>query len=287
MRHSIDKIISFLPEIEKGIRRVTQTRPIEEIRLHLGQRVIYCFHGGYVSDSVIVDRELLQNVLDRATQRSCYATIDMLRRGYLILQGGHRLGVCGTGVYRDMKLRSLRDISSLNIRIARDVRGFGNMVADCLWTNPRSALCIGPPGQGKTTLLRDVIRQLSQRFHQRVAVVDERQEIAACVDGRPQFELGPTTDVLSAVGKAEGIEMLLRSMSPDWIALDEITATSDVQAMIHASYCGVKFLATAHAGGKEDLYARPMYRDLMSGRVFDLLFTIDQNREVRKEYLAI
>jgi len=229
---------------------------------------------------------MIQTFLDRCTQRSPYAVREMLRRGFLLLPGGHRIGLCGTGVYKQGELTSLRDISSVNIRIAKEIMGFGTMVADILWSYPGSALCIGPPGRGKTTLLRDTVRQLSSRFGERIALIDERQEVAACLDGYPQFDLGPTTDILSGVRKAEGIQMLTRSLGPSRIALDEITAEEDVDAMIRGSYCGIRFLATAHGSSLSDLKRRPIYRKLLDNHIFDYVFVIGSDRRIQKEVLC-
>ncbi len=259
---------------------------IEEIRLFRGREIQLCYGDRIKLLPHIADDTLMQAILDRSTLRSPYAVTEMLRKGYLILPGGHRIGICGTGIYRDRRLTGLRDISSLNIRIAKAVPGFGTTVADTLWANPGSALCMGPPGRGKTTLLRDVIRQLSSRFHVRISLIDERSEVAACYEGKPQFDLGPTTDVLSSVGKAEGIDMLTRTMGPAWIALDEVTALEDAEAMVRGSYCGVRFLATAHGKDLADLRSRPIYRTLLDGHIFDYLFTIGSDRRIRKEVLC-
>ena len=132
-------------------------------------------------------------------------------------------------------------------------------------------------------LLRDLIRQVSDRFGQRVAVVDERGELAACLDGSPQLRVGRLTDVLSFCGKAEGIELLLRSMRPDWIALDEISAEEDLRTILRASYCGARFLATVHVLGPEDLRRRPLYRRLMEAGVFENLIYLEKDRSLRCE----
>ncbi len=284
MNEPMKQLLALLPT-EHSLED-PQWEGLEEIRLHKGQEIRLCFRHKTKVLCTIADEELMQTLLDRCTQRSPYAVREMLRRGFLILPGGHRLGVCGTGVYRQGSLVSLRDISSVNLRIARAVTGFGTAVADSLWEHPGSALCMGPPGRGKTTLLRDVIRQLSTRFRQRICLIDERSEVAACLNGYPQFDLGPTTDILTAVGKAEGIQMLTRSMNPHWIALDEITAEEDVEAMIRTSHCGVRFLATAHGLGPEDLQRRPIYRELVSSGMFHYLFVIEGDRKIRKEVLC-
>ena len=284
MNEPMKQLLALLP-IQYTLQG-TELEHIEEIRLRKGHGIQLCYPHKTETLSAVADEDLMQTVLDRSTQRSPHAVREMLRRGFLILPGGHRLGICGTGVYRQGSLMSLRDISSVNIRIARAALGFGTRVADTLWERPGSALCMGPPGRGKTTLLRDVIRQLSTRFGERICLIDERMEVAACLDGYPQFDLGPSTDVLSSVGKAEGIYMLTRSMNPSWIALDEITAEEDVEAMIRSSYCGVRFLATAHGRGLEDLRRRPIYRELIDSGIFHHLFVIESDRRIRKEVLC-
>lgn len=284
MTEPMKLLITLLPGVE-NLSDDTMS-DVEEIRLCRGRKIRLCFRQREIELNDMVDEEILQTVLDRSTQRSPHAVMEMLRRGFLILPGGHRLGICGTGVYKDGRLMSLRDISSINIRVAKQIYGIGSSIADTLWNNPGSALVMGPPGRGKTTLLRDVIRQLSTRFRERIAVIDERLELAACLDGCAQFDLGPTSDILSAVGKAEGIDMLVRTMSPTWIALDEITAGEDVDAIIRGSYCGVRFLATAHGSSVEDLYSRPVYRKLIENHIFDYLYLIESNRSIRKEELC-
>ena len=144
-------------------------------------------------------------------------------------------------------------------------------------------MLLGAPGAGKTTLLRDVIRLLSDRHGRRVCVVDDRQEIAACLDGMPQFDLGGNTDVLSGAPKGKSMELLLRSMNPQWIALDEITAEEDIQAILRASYCGVKFLATAHAGSRQELFSRPLYRRLMEAGIFRNLICLSADHRISIE----
>ena len=284
MNEPMKQLLALLP-IQLS-HSIWQTDHMEEIRLRRGYGIQLCYSSKVITLSEEADEELMQTLLDRSTQYSPYAVQEMLRRGYLILPGGHRLGICGTGVYRQGNLTSLRDISSVNIRIARAAYGFGTLIADTLWEQPGSALCIGPPGRGKTTLLRDVIRQLSTRFGERICLIDERTEVAACLNGYPQFDLGPSTDVLSAVSKAEGIQMLTRSMNPTRIALDEITAEEDAEAMIRSSYCGVQFLATAHGWEAEDLFRRPIYRKLMDSNIFRHLFIIESDRRIRREVLC-
>lgn len=264
---------------------------LEELRLRQGQPVS-AFCGGreipirYRDESLTADAELLQEILRRASGSSVYAVQDQLSRGFLSLPCGHRLGVCGRAVCENGGIRTVTEIQSLNLRVAREIRGAAGEAVNLVWSHPDSTLIAGGPGAGKTTVLRDLIRQLSDRFSERVAVVDERGELAACLDGLPQLSIGRRTDVLTGCPKALGIEMLLRTMRPDWIALDEITAQSDVEAIRAASYCGARFAATVHVRQREDLFQRPVYRRLMESGVFENLVLIRPDRSLVCERLG-
>lgn len=284
LRYCPDEIVQAIGELSSG-----QKERIEEIRMRMGQNACVGIEGRewmlkHGKQPVMVDGGMLNTVVSRASDFSNYAVMHMLQNGYLTVEGGHRIGVCGTVQMRTGE-STMKDISSVNLRVARQVFGFADTAMNLLWSNPRSTLIVGPPGCGKTTLLREMVRQLSDRFHFRVAVVDERWEIAGSVRGAPQFQVGKHTDVLTGVGKAAGIEMLLRGMNPEWIAVDEITAEDDVQAMGRASYCGVRMLATAHAYGKGDLQARPIYRALLSLGLFQNLIVMDREKHIVCERL--
>ncbi len=226
----------------------------------------------------VVDGRLLTEVLRRASQYSAYAVQDQLRQGYLTIPGGSRLGVCGRVVRDGGEIRNLTEPQSLNRRLAREDPGAADPATNLLWSYPGSALIIGSPGRGKTTVLRDLIRQMSDRFSQRVGVVDERGELAACLDGQPQLKVGRRTDVVTGCEKGEGIALLLRTMNPNWIAVDEISAESDADSMIRASYTGVRFLATAHVWDRADLKRRPVYRRLLEAELFENLIEIRPDR---------
>ncbi len=270
-------------EIAERIAAFPQAAQVEELRFCIG-REVRCLRSGreYAIGGAQCDAALLRGILDRATEQSAYAAQEMLRQGFLTIPGGHRLGLCGTAIYKGEALYALRDIRSICLRIAHRIPGLGRASADKLWLHPDSTLILGPPGRGKTTLLRELIFTLSEQFAWRIAVVDERMELAG---SHAEFDLGAHTDVLSGAYKADGIAMLTRAMHPQWIAVDEITAERDVEAIIRASYCGVRFLATAHAESLEDLERRPVYRELKASGVFRQALLIQPDRGVRREQM--
>ena len=268
----------------------------EELRLRVGRPMTAVFPQGELTlgTNPVTGRELEQ-LLELASRASVHTVADQLRRGYLTVEGGHRVGLCGTPVLRDGQIHGLGRLSSAAIRVARQVTGAAAPVErELLNTEGKlcSTLILAPPGAGKTTLLRDLIRMTSQgegMVPQRVAVADERGEVAALWNGVPQLDVGERTDVLEGCPKAQALMLLLRAMNPQVLAADEITAPEDVAALISAAGCGVKLLATAHGSGREDLFRRPLYRQLMEARVFERLLLIRTekgHRSYRVEVLA-
>lgn len=208
--------------------------------------------------------------IQAASRYSPWAS-DTVDQGYVTAPGGHRLGICGRAVYKNGIFSGIREVSSLCIRIARDFPG----VADAAPVSG-SLLILGAPGWGKTTLLRDYIRQRAER--ETVAVVDERGELFP--EG---FQPGKRMDVLLGSEKVDGIDRVLRTMSPQCIAVDEVTAEGDSRALCHAYGCGVKLIATAHAASLEEFYERPMYQPLIRLRLFDNCLILRRDRTFRIE----
>ena len=226
-----------------------------------------------------VTQQELEQLLELASRASVHAVLDQLSRGYLTVQGGHRVGLCGTVALEDGAVRTIRKLSSAAVRVARQFPGAAEEVLPSLLESGRleSALILAPPGLGKTTLLRDLVRAVSAGEGappRRVGVADERGEIAALFDGVPQLDVGPRTDVMEGCPKAWGLMTLLRGMNPQVLAVDEITAPEDVAALMSAAGCGVTLLATAHGAGREDLSRRKLYRGLLEEGVFRRLVRI-------------
>ena len=184
--------------------------------------------------------------------------------GYLTAPGGHRVGICGEVTSVNGTITGISRMTSLCLRVARDFYGIGNGLSKL----KGSLLIVGSPGHGKTTLLRDAIRCISAETQRNIAVVDERMEIFPVYSGEFCFSPGERTDVLSGCPKAYGIEMLLRTMTPHMIAVDEITCNEDAQSLLRASRCGADLMATAHAAGMEDLRMRQTYKTLLQENLF-------------------
>lgn len=220
-------------------------------------------------------KELLPEMLTYLCNYSVYAVEEQLKQGYLTIAGGHRVGICGEMLPDSGGGFRMHRIGSMNLRVAHEHRGCGQGVLECydLRNNPGSLVLLSPPGGGKTTLLRDIIRGLSEGGYT-VGVVDERSEIAACYEGIPQNALGPRTDVLDACGKREGLRMLLRTMAPEYLALDEVSGAEDVAAVREAMGRGCHMLVTCHAGNKQELLGQKEWRELLEQGRFRGIVTI-------------
>lgn len=234
---------------------VTLLRGREEYFLHS------C--GGITKEqekAYLVSVNEIREMMEYISNFSVYAYEEELRQGFLTIQGGHRVGVCGKAVIQEGSIRTIRNISFLNIRLAREKKGCAKQIMPFLFEKERlcHTLIVSPPGLGKTTLLRDMIREVSEgtkeRKGKKVGVIDERSEIAACYYGVPQNELGIRTDVLDGCPKTLGIEILLRSMSPEVIAVDELGGEKEIQLIEKCIYCGCSILATVHGENKKQWF---------------------------------
>lgn len=266
-----------------------QQAAAEELRMRIGRPLHLTLPEGELPlPHTRIIRGDLEHVLDQATEYSRYAAAETLRHGYVTAGGGFRVGVCGTALPNGERNEGVRDISSLSIRIPRVLEDAARPILPGLLENgrPLSALILSPPGGGKTTLLRDLVRLLSQGTELaepvRVALVDERGELAAVHRGRPQLEVGRQTDILDGCPKALAVPMLLRAMTPQVIALDEIALPADVKAVCAAANCGVALLATVHAASLQDLRSRPVGRALLECGVFRRLVVIEGRGAQRK-----
>jgi len=225
-------------------------------------------------DVIRADRSLINGIVEIFSRHSLYAYERELGQGFLTIRGGHRVGISGKAVTEGGQIRTIRDISSLNLRIAHEVRGCASKLLPYLVCDGEffDTLLIAPPGAGKTTLLRDLIRQLSDGGSwgdgKNVSVVDERSEIAACFEGIPQCDLGMRTDVMDGCPKAEGMLMMLRSMAPQILAVDEVGDEEELMAMRYGMNCGCRLLATVHGADVRELMKRPAWKEILKEKLF-------------------
>ena len=223
-----------------------------EIRLRVGRPLFLTYDGGECflkrpgQEQYLVTREDLKETLEYVTGYSLYAYEDEIRQGYISVQGGHRVGVTGKVILDRGRIMGMKYISCINVRLAHEVQGCADSIMSYIRTQNwvANTLIISPPRCGKTTLLRDIIRQLSNGWADTqgltVGVVDERSELAGCYQGIPQNDLGMRTDVLDCCPKSEGMQMLVRSMSPDVVAVDELGCEEDFKAVETVIHCGLQ-----------------------------------------------
>lgn len=269
----------ILPLFRGKIRNALENMQInyetlQEIRLRVNRPVIVIMDGREILLGETAESRDLQEILEGACGYSGYAYEEEIQKGYVTVPGGHRIGVAGRVVAEEGRIRTLKHISALNVRVAHSVNGCAREWRQYFYEdkNPCHVLIVSPPGCGKTTLLRDAIRMISDGTDEcpgvSVSVVDERSEIAGMYRGVQTHELGMRTDVLDGCPKSLGIELLLRSMAPKVIAVDEI-GVSDVKVIENALRCGCKVIATLHGETFHDFIQKPGFQSLAEEYVFD------------------
>lgn len=299
MPHSIKQILQKLPHsIKEEMEeiRIRTSRPLELV----SQRWVK-----FVDSTSSVVKEVkhayhpstedCKQILELLTHHSFYSFEEQLKQGYITVAGGHRIGLAGKTILVSGQVKMIREVGSFNIRIARDRIGIGNSLLPHVLHMANSSsyvqhtLVMSLPGQGKTTLLRDLARSLSYgqvtpfgEFSKwksfKVGIIDERSEIAACVRGVPTFDLGPRTDVMDGCPKAEGMMMMIRSMSPEVLIVDEIGHIADVKALQAARYAGISVIASAHAANLDEAARSPVLELLIGSNMFERYVSIDRTK---------
>ncbi|MGG1400613.1 stage III sporulation protein AA [Bacillus salipaludis] len=274
----METILHFLPKnIADLISKLppNQKEELEEIRIRINRPIEITTKGAPQFLSYRIQPEDAFHLMNKISHFSIYTLEEELKRGYITVSGGHRIGLAGKVILEDGRVKAIRDISSFNIRIAREKVGiaepFISYIYKDTWMN---TMVIGAPQTGKTTLLRDFARVISTGVYSKgiqankVGIVDERSEIAGCVNGVPQLTFGNRVDVLDACPKAEGMMMMIRSMSPDVLIVDEIGRKEDAEAIQEAVHAGIKLMMTTHGTSLEEIKNRPSLKGILEQNIF-------------------
>ncbi len=286
------QVITYLaPTIKKLLTNLPSSylNQLEEIRLRLGKPL--CLHmmksetfmteSGKLTqlaeEGYMVTEDDITRTLGAISGNSVYALEEELKRGFITIKGGHRVGLAGKTIVESGQIKSMKEFSTLAFRIARELPGCGNLLMKPIVDKnrlPYNTLIISPPRCGKTTILRDLTRQFSRGLN--VAVIDERSEIAGCFRGEPQLDVGPRTDVLEGCPKALGIIMAIRALSPQVLITDEIGRYEDTEAIEECLNAGVRIVSTAHASSLEDLKRRPVLQEIFKRQSFQMVIVLSR-----------
>lgn len=287
---SVRSILTALPSAVREHLEEIRLRQNQPLEIRFGQKSSYVTPSGQLTSIArqgwLFTEEHAGKLLSLVSQHSLYTLEEELKRGYITVVGGHRIGIAGKVVLDRGEVRGIRDVTSFNIRIAREKKGAALKVMPFLFEGEKlhNTLIISPPQCGKTTLLRDMARTISYGSEwsssRKVGIVDERSELAGCLQGVPQRDVGPRTDVLDACPKAAGMMMLIRSMSPDVLIVDEVGRQEDGDAVWEAIHAGVAVICSAHGADVREVAQRPMLGKLIQHGAFSRYIVLSRTNGV-------
>ena len=259
-RDALDKIVK-----EKGGN-------LEEIRMKAGEKILVYARGKEHTVDIILSQKDIEGILNNILEYSVYAHQEELMNGFVTIPGGHRIGICGKAVKSGGIIKTIKEVSSLNIRCTKEIIGVSQTLMRHIFDQKRirSCLIVSPPKCGKTTLIRDIVRNLSYSGY-RVGLVDERSEIAGMYQGISQNDLGPRTDILDGFGKAEGMIMMIRAMSPEVICSDEIGKEDDARAVYESLCAGISVITTIHGNSYQEI-RQSKISELIQDQIFERIF---------------
>ena len=286
---SYNDILRYFPDNIRVVleNEINNNLVIEEIRIRNSKPIILKLNNSEKIINYIVQTEDVLKILQSICENSIYSYQNQICEGFITIKGGHRIGITGSAVIENNKVKNINYISNLNFRIARQIIGCSNNIIKEIINQEENTiyntLIVSSPGAGKTTLLRDIIRNLSngtvEITEKNIGVVDERGEIAAMYKGIPQNDLGIRTDIIENIKKSVGMKMLIRSMAPEIIVADEIGSKEDVQEINYAVCSGIKGIFTAHGNSLEDLKLNPAIAELIEKNIFEKLVFLDKKHK--------
>lgn len=259
---------------------------LQEVRLRIGKPLIVIADNIEFILHKTMEKEDLMEILEYVSNYSLHAFENELKQGFITIEGGHRVGLTGQVLIENGEVKNIKHISSMNIRISHEILNCADVILPYITRNKQicNTLIISPPRCGKTTLLRDLVRQVSDGNRLvkgcTVGVVDERSELGGCYLGVPQNQLGIRADVLDNCPKSKGMLMLIRSMSPQVIAVDELGSTEDIHALEYAMHCGCKMIATVHATSMDEIRSKPLFEQMVKEHRFERYVVLGNKRRI-------
>lgn len=275
-------VLSLLPI--NLISEIKDINLLEEIRIRIGKRILL----KYIDKEVFLDYKItkydMEDILEKIFKGSRYSYQNEIVNGFITIEGGHRIGITGSGVIENNELVNICNISSLNIRISKVIEDVSCFLDEYIVYENRlcTTLIVSIPGMGKTTILKDLIRRISDGKvnglnSYTVGVVDERMELSSSFDGENQIYLGEKTDVITNINKDKGMKMLIRSMAPEVLAVDEIGTKEDVDAIKYGITSGIKGIFTAHGDSLENVLLNPIIEDLIKLNIIERIIVLDSS----------
>lgn len=285
---SQEEVLKLLPlNLAEELREIfINNLAVQEIRIKANKPVIVNLSYKEIILGFVPSIDDLKQILVRISNYSLYAYEEEIRQGYITIKGGHRIGIAGECVLNKGEIKTIRNISSLNIRICHEVKGCSNEVMKYITKNDSilNTLIVSPPKCGKTTILRDIARNISNGMPlynlkgKKVSVIDERSEIASCFNGIPQLDIGIRTDILDNCFKKDGMIMAIRSLSPEIIICDEIGTYGEIEALNMAFNSGVNIIVTIHGYSIDDVYKRAVFKELLENSILDRIIVLSSRK---------
>lgn len=284
----INNIFGILPRDICNIINKDKIEQLQEIRVRADRQAILKYDDGEEITNYIPQEKGLLNILQMICENSIYSYQNQIINGFITLYGGHRVGITGNIAMKDGKISNINYISSLNFRIAKEIIGISNSIIEEIAMNNdiNSTLIVSKPGCGKTTLLRDLVRNISNLGFT-TSLIDERGEIAAMYKGVPQNDVGLRTDVMDNVTKSLGMKIAVRTMAPDVIVADEIGTKDDIEAINYGICSGVKGIFTAHAGNINELILNKNLAKLYEYRIFKKVIFLEKKGRIKNIYTLV